>query len=148
VGVNVPIIPGPNRSLDEKKRLEAFKYTHDVLDISRAVEDAKDVMGLNGNENAFSTDILRVEISGPSQPHLTMVDLPGLFLAGKKDQSEEDSKLVKSLVLTYEKAEEYHSGSGLCKERFGSPASDTTRSGCGPERSPYIGSYYEAGYLG
>jgi hypothetical protein len=101
VGVNVHIIPGPNRSMDEKKRLEAFKYTYDVLDISRAVEDAKDVMGLNGNEKVFSTDILRVEISGPSQPHLTMVDLPGLFLAGNKDQSEEDSKLVKSLVLTY-----------------------------------------------
>ncbi|KAK2628715.1 hypothetical protein QTJ16_001818 [Diplocarpon rosae] len=101
VGVNVHIIPSPDRPSDEKERLEAFEYTHDVLDIGRAVEDAKDAMGLNGNEKVFSTDILRVEISGPSQPHLTMVDLPGLFLAGNKDQSAEDSELVKSLVLEY-----------------------------------------------
>ncbi|KAE8440607.1 hypothetical protein EG329_007036 [Mollisiaceae sp. DMI_Dod_QoI] len=103
IGVNVRIIPSPDRSSDEKKILEAFVYTHNVLDICRAVEDAKEAMGLNGNEKVFSTDILRVEISGPSQPHLTMVDLPGLFLAGNKDQSEEDSKLVQSLVLTYMK---------------------------------------------
>jgi hypothetical protein len=30
-----------------------------------------------------------------------MVDLPALFLAGNKDQSTEDSELVKSLVLRY-----------------------------------------------
>ncbi|PBP22809.1 hypothetical protein BUE80_DR006361 [Diplocarpon rosae] len=75
VGVNVHIIPSPDRPSDEKERLEAFEYTHDVLDIGRAVEDAKDAMGLNGNEKVFSTDILRVEISGPSQPHLTMFRL-------------------------------------------------------------------------
>ncbi|KAK6584650.1 hypothetical protein PZA11_002874 [Diplocarpon coronariae] len=101
--VSVHIIPSPDRPSNEKGRLEAFKYTHDILDIGRAVEDAKDAMGLNGKEKAFSTDILRVEISGPSQPHLTMVDLPGLFLAGNRDQSTEDSELVKSLVLGYMK---------------------------------------------
>lgn len=30
-----------------------------------------------------------------------MVDLPSLFLAGNKDQSEEDAKLVRGLVLSY-----------------------------------------------
>lgn len=30
-----------------------------------------------------------------------MVDLPGLFEAGSRDQSEEDAELVKSLVLSY-----------------------------------------------
>lgn len=58
-------------------------------------------MGLNENDKVFSTDILCVEISGPTKPHLTIVDLPGLFLAGIKDQTEEDSKLLKLLVLTY-----------------------------------------------
>jgi hypothetical protein len=101
VGVDVHINPGPDRSSDEKKRLEAFKYTHHVLDISRVVEDAKKAMGLNGNNKVFSTNILHVEISGPLQPHLTIVDLPGLFLAGNKNQTEQDSKLVKSLVLAY-----------------------------------------------
>ncbi len=58
-------------------------------------------MGLNGNDKVFSTDTFCVEISGPSQPYLTMVDLPGLFLAGNKNQTEEDSKIVESLVLLY-----------------------------------------------
>jgi hypothetical protein len=32
-----------------------------------------------------------------------MVDLPGLFLAGNKDQSEQDAALVEALVLSYMK---------------------------------------------
>lgn len=84
MGVNVHIILGPDRSSDEKRKLEAVEHTHDVLDITRAVEDAKDTIGLNGNDKVFSTDILRVEISGPSQAYLIMVDLPDLFLVGTK----------------------------------------------------------------
>ncbi|KAI2622504.1 P-loop containing nucleoside triphosphate hydrolase protein [Hypoxylon sp. NC1633] len=102
-GIKVHISPSPDRSGDDKEKLEAFEYIRGDLDIGQVVEDAKDAMGLNSDEKVFSTDILRIEISGPSQPHLTMVDLPGLFLAGNKDQSEEDSKLVKSLVLSYMK---------------------------------------------
>jgi hypothetical protein len=66
VGVDVYINPGLNRSSNKKKRLEAFKYTYYILDISRMVEDAKEAMGLNGNDKVFSTNILHVEISGPS----------------------------------------------------------------------------------
>lgn len=103
VGVDVRIIPSHDRSEDEKKKLEAFQYRLEALDISQVVEAAKRAMGLDGNGQVFSTDILRVEISGPTQPHLTMVDLPGLFLAGNKDQSEDDATLVESLVLSYMK---------------------------------------------
>ncbi|KAI0107148.1 P-loop containing nucleoside triphosphate hydrolase protein [Nemania sp. FL0031] len=79
----------------------AFRYLQVSLDLSEVVEAAKQVMGLDSNDNVFSKDILRVEISGPTQPHLTMVDLPGLFLAGNKDQSDADAKLVEDLVLSY-----------------------------------------------
>lgn len=103
IGVDVRIIPSHDRSEDEKKTLEAFQYRLEALDISQVVEAAKQAMGLDGSDQVFSTDILRVEISGPTQPHLTMVDLPGLFLAGNKDQSEDDATLVESLVLSYMK---------------------------------------------
>ncbi|KAI0534900.1 P-loop containing nucleoside triphosphate hydrolase protein [Xylaria digitata] len=43
-----------------------------TLDLSQVVEAAKQAMGLDGSHNVFSADILRVEISGPTQPHLTM----------------------------------------------------------------------------
>ena len=38
-------------------------------------------MGIGSGAKAFSDDVLRVEISGPEQPHLTLVDLPGLIHA-------------------------------------------------------------------
>ncbi|KAK7995043.1 hypothetical protein PG990_013816 [Apiospora arundinis] len=102
VGIHVSIHPGLDRSPKEKQSLEAFMYAHKGdLDIGEAIEQAKEVMGLDGGNSVFSTDVLRVEVSGPSQPHLTIVDLPGLFLAGNKDQSEADAKLVESLVLSY-----------------------------------------------
>ncbi|KAK8062886.1 hypothetical protein PG997_014983, partial [Apiospora hydei] len=103
VGIHVSIHPGPDRSPKEKQNLEAFTYTHDDLDIGEAIEQAKEAMGLDGGDAVFSADVLRVEVSGPTQPHLTIVDLPGLFLAGNKDQSEADAKLVESLVLSYMK---------------------------------------------
>ncbi|KAK8036251.1 hypothetical protein PG993_008865 [Apiospora rasikravindrae] len=103
VGIHVSIHPGPDRSPKEKQNLEAFMYTHDDLDIGEAIEQAKEAMGLDGGDAVFSADVLRVEVSGPTQPHLTIVDLPGLFLAGNKDQSEADAKVVKNLVLSYMK---------------------------------------------
>ncbi|KAF2022998.1 hypothetical protein EK21DRAFT_27807, partial [Setomelanomma holmii] len=103
VGVEVHINPGPDRSDEEKKRLCAFLHVLDDFNIASVIEEAKHAIGINRNDKVFSTDILRVEISGPSQPHLNMVDLPGLFLAGNKDQTKEDLKTVESLVLLYMK---------------------------------------------
>lgn len=51
--------------------------------------------------NAFTEDILRVEISGPKQPQLTIVDLPGLIHSHNKRQTEHDVKLVTNLVAKY-----------------------------------------------
>ena len=58
-------------------------------------------MGLGVDTKAFSDDVLRVEISGPRQPHLTLVDLPGLIHAENKQQSAADVQLVKALVKSY-----------------------------------------------
>jgi hypothetical protein len=63
-------------------------------------------MGLEdiGQSNkAFARDVLTVEISGPSRPQLTLVDLPGLIHSANRMQSEEDVKLIQELVLDYMK---------------------------------------------
>jgi len=99
----VHINSGPDRSEDDKKRLSAFESAQSDLDVGQVIENAKDAMGLNTKDKVFSTDILRIEVSGPVQPHLTIVDLPGLFLASDKDQTDDDSELVKALVLSYMK---------------------------------------------
>ncbi len=60
-----------------------------------------DVLG----SRAFSEDILRVEVSGPAQPQLTVVDLPGLIHSENKKQSAPDVRLVHKLVESYMKSE-------------------------------------------
>lgn len=69
------------------------------LDLGNGIESAKECMGINDDTKVFNSDILRLELSGPEQPHLTLVDLPGLFQAGSGSQSDAGSDTVKSLVL-------------------------------------------------
>ena len=98
----VAIIPGTQRSDKEKERLLAFQApTVKIDDFPSLVDAAKGAMGLGPGTKAFSDDVLRVEISGPEQPHLTLVDLPGLIHAEGKQQSAEDVQLVSSLVRSY-----------------------------------------------
>lgn len=100
----VSIIPDAERPENEKRELKSFDKSIDIQDLNlgNAVEEAKDAMGLS-DAKRFSNDILRVELCGPDQPHLTMVDLPGLFSASDKDQSDADSKTVKRMVLRHMK---------------------------------------------
>ncbi|KAF2158313.1 hypothetical protein M409DRAFT_38339 [Zasmidium cellare ATCC 36951] len=58
-------------------------------------------MGVNEASTACTDDVLRVDISRPDRPHLTIVDLPGLIHSHSKTQSAEDVQLVRSLVRRY-----------------------------------------------
>ncbi|KAG5981785.1 hypothetical protein E4U55_002563 [Claviceps digitariae] len=102
--VKISIIPGPDCSAEDRERLSKFnvEVNIDALDIGSVIEKAKEAMGLSETK-VFSSDVLRVELCGPSQPHLTMVDLPGLFRAGNRDQSVQDAQTVRNLVLEYVK---------------------------------------------
>ena len=60
--------------------------------------DSKDDMSLP----VFSDHILKIEISGPDMPHLTVIDVPGLFqVTGEGTATESDKALVESMVRTY-----------------------------------------------
>jgi hypothetical protein len=101
---SVTIVPAEHRNEEEIQKLQAFKSPTTALgDFAAIVGAAEKAMGLDCNTKAFSNDVLRVEITGPKQPHLTLVDLPGLFHASNKAQSEEDGAAIKSLVLSYMK---------------------------------------------
>ena len=64
------------------------------------IHEAKELMGIR-NEKRFSKDILRVQISGPEVPSLTLVDLPGIFHAATADQDLHGKEIVDSLVSSY-----------------------------------------------
>ena len=99
---NVLIVPGSDRSGADKAKLLNFQLQKVELEQFKAtVSDANGTMGLDGDSRTFSNDILCIEVSGPTQPHLTLVDLPGLFQAGNRVQSDDDATLVRFLVLSY-----------------------------------------------
>ncbi|KAL8673574.1 MAG: hypothetical protein Q9168_002006 [Polycauliona sp. 1 TL-2023] len=102
--VNITIRPSHDRSPDEQAKLLAFEPPNsDVNQFPLLIEAAKDAIGIDEHTKRFSEDVLRVELSGPDRPHLTLVDLPGLFHSGNKQQSLDEAKLVKALVQRYMK---------------------------------------------
>jgi GTP-binding protein EngB required for normal cell division len=106
-GIKVHIQPGANRSEEDRVRLSAFSLeTADQDDFPKIIEAAKKAMGLSGDvpgSKIFSTDVLRIESTSPTAPNLTLVDLPGLFGAADKNQSDDDATLVQDLVVSYMK---------------------------------------------
>ncbi|KAL8878494.1 MAG: hypothetical protein Q9198_003705 [Flavoplaca austrocitrina] len=100
--IDIKIRPSHDRSPDEQAKLLAFEPpSGDVDQFPQLVEAAKEAIGIDEHTKRFSEDVLRVELSGPDQPHLTLVDLPGVFHSGTKDQSLDEAKLVRSLVQRY-----------------------------------------------
>lgn len=80
-----------------------FEGRIDELDLGRVIEDAQKFMVFDNAEKTFSKDVLRIQHSSCTQPHLTLVDLPGLFISGNKNQSVSDCEWVKTLVTSYMK---------------------------------------------
>lgn len=102
ISISVHIIPSKTRTPEEEARLKDFGETlQDLERFAPLVDKAKDVMGISDTTGAFSNDVLRVEISGPDRPHLTIVDLPGLIHSENKLQSAADVTLVWDMVRGY-----------------------------------------------
>lgn len=100
-------VPGKSRSSQERASLSGIHHDLSTPEEFPALFDkAKQAMGLDVlGSRAFSEDILRVEVSGPAQPQLTVVDLPGLIHSENKKQSAPDVRLVHKLVESYMKSE-------------------------------------------
>ncbi|KAI1495922.1 P-loop containing nucleoside triphosphate hydrolase protein [Biscogniauxia marginata] len=102
--IKVHIQPAPTRTEQERIELAAFDArTSEKDDFPKIIEAAKDAMGLTGTDGSkiFSSDVLRIESTSPLAPNLTLVDLPGLFGASDKNQSDDDADMVENLVLSY-----------------------------------------------
>ncbi|KAL7808711.1 P-loop containing nucleoside triphosphate hydrolase protein [Trichoderma gracile] len=110
------IVPGPSSVDDEdqKKRLSEFDIQMDADELSGTkfawvLDEAAKCMGLPGSDDQdvqnltkrFSDDILRIEISGPEEHHLSVVDVPGLFHNPTKFQTREDLAIIRRLIEDY-----------------------------------------------
>ncbi|KAL8367053.1 hypothetical protein RB599_010965 [Gaeumannomyces hyphopodioides] len=103
VNTKVSITPGESRFGEDKERLESWqpKASIDKEGLCTVTEEAKRAMADPTGTGEFYEDILRIELTGPGQPHLTMVDLPGLFRRGNKEQSDADVGIVRGMVERY-----------------------------------------------
>ncbi|KAK4130568.1 hypothetical protein BT67DRAFT_390895 [Trichocladium antarcticum] len=105
--VVISIIPRPDADDKTKDRLRAFRQELDDFaaeDLVDVIEEANMTMGIRPSESKdttlpmFSDDILKVEISGPDKPHLTVIDVPGLFEVTKEGMSRFTTDLDKAQV--------------------------------------------------
>jgi hypothetical protein len=56
----------------------------------------------NSNHGAvFSEDVLKVEVHGPSEDYLTIIDVPGIFRTTTQGTTKNDMELVRDLVKGY-----------------------------------------------
>jgi GTP-binding protein EngB required for normal cell division len=100
---SVRIRPSANCSPQRLAELEKFHQADIALaQVSGLIAEATKVMGI-AEQVTFSEDVLELEISGPKQPHLTLVDLPGIFHSTTAKQSDGDPALVTKIVRAYMK---------------------------------------------
>src|SRR5205809_3999931 len=89
-GVTASIHPDDDRPVAERKRIREFRSsTVELKHFATIVDEAENFIWEGREGRKFSKDVLRVEVSGPTQPHLTLVDLPGLYHAPDESQSAE-----------------------------------------------------------
>ncbi|KAL8693662.1 MAG: hypothetical protein Q9218_001572 [Villophora microphyllina] len=87
VNIKVSIIPDKNTSKDDAERLRDWKKTGltslDRKVFSQILEEVHEAMGIGegsqGAKKSFSDDVLKIEVAGPDQQHLSVVDVPGIF---------------------------------------------------------------------
>lgn len=108
--ITVSIEPGTSRT-NEQERQKLRDFSSETFsssgDLPTLIDLAKECMGLSSADapnSGFSDDVLKVEISGPEQPDLTLVDLPGLYYSHSTEQSEEGRLMVQGMTEKYMKS--------------------------------------------
>ncbi|KAK4118153.1 interferon-induced GTP-binding protein Mx2 [Parathielavia appendiculata] len=104
--VAISIIPGAGASTAHKDKLRAFHAeTTDVYgeNFARIFREASTAMDgkPDGDKSldTFSDDILKIEITGPNQFPLTVIDVPGIFRTATPGMTtENDMALVRAMV--------------------------------------------------
>ncbi|OAR03488.1 hypothetical protein LLEC1_06517 [Akanthomyces lecanii] len=101
------IRPHASRSEQSQEPLLSFrKVVQDMAQLPSITHEVSKLMNIRGYTEqsdgiSFAPDALRIEISGPTGLHLSVVDLPGLISVTNDEQNEEDVDAVYDMVNTY-----------------------------------------------
>ncbi|KAK3670782.1 hypothetical protein LTR78_009354 [Recurvomyces mirabilis] len=112
--ISVSILADRDAPVEERNAIEAWERTEvkalDSDTFSNIMREAHEVMGLDHPSSSsdmrktFSNHVLRLEVTGPNQEHLSVIDVPGIFrnpTPGVTTKS--DIALVRRMVLEYMK---------------------------------------------
>lgn len=98
------IITKSKRWMSSLNNLGDFEngFSFEYGELSNVFQQAAHVLGvtIDGSERRFTDDTLRIEICGPNNPRLTLVDLPGIYQVGDRG-NENGRDIVKSILRTY-----------------------------------------------
>ncbi|ESZ97970.1 putative dynamin GTPase [Sclerotinia borealis F-4128] len=106
--ITIKVIPDSSRPHAEQAAIKAFHESiTDFGELPEIMDLAMKAMGISSNDipdsqsRAFSKDVLSIEVEGPSQPQLTLVDIPGLIQTSTKGVSDRDVDLVTEITTGY-----------------------------------------------
>ncbi|KAK5011686.1 hypothetical protein LTR28_008625 [Elasticomyces elasticus] len=105
--ITATVLPAPSRSDSSKAPLRAYmRQLADLEEIPTTIAEVGLPTGIRGLGDiaqgpAFTKDVFRIQVSGPTGLHLTVVDLPGLISVANEEQTENDVETVQNLVDTY-----------------------------------------------
>ncbi|KAB5535235.1 interferon-induced GTP-binding protein Mx2 [Coniochaeta sp. 2T2.1] len=109
----ISIIPPSSAGESEYKRLRNFRRRvgpGEALELEQVFRDANREMGIRGAVTSggeedlptFSECILKIEICGPKEDHLTVIDVPGIFRTTTPGvTTDDDIELVDEMVKKY-----------------------------------------------
>lgn len=112
VSTTVTIIPHKGATQAHADELRAFKSVTNAalepISFSKTMKDVHKLMGLSDStqdgegKSTFSEAVLKVEVTGPEQEHVSVVDVPGIFRTATKGVTTlADASMVKSMVRRY-----------------------------------------------
>ncbi|KAJ5796163.1 Dynamin [Penicillium psychrosexuale] len=109
--VTASIVPGPDKETEHASRLAAWKGANmeslDPESFAETMEEVHQTMGLSGSETdpskpTFTQDVFRLEICGPEEDNLSIIDVPGIFKNTTSGLTTKwDMEMVKDMVLGY-----------------------------------------------
>lgn len=111
-GVAVSLIPSNDAGADHAEKLRTWKkddlHSLGGSKFSETLTEVYSLMGLDSaveqEKKTFSEDVLKIEIRGPGEQHLSVIDVPGIFkktTAGLTTKT--DMVMVRNMVSNYMK---------------------------------------------
>ncbi|KAI1743085.1 interferon-induced GTP-binding protein Mx [Xylaria scruposa] len=104
--LTIRVIPDDARPVEEQRKIKEFTQSITNFDeLHMVMNNAMMIMGISNPKGAsnktFSKDVLSIEIEGPSQPQVTLVDIPGLISTSVRGVSEADITTVAAITDRY-----------------------------------------------